>query len=58
MSTWSAQGYDSRSAVVHKAVSLLRTGELIDAYEEAWQAWTASDEAAAWDTVRADGLES
>ncbi len=28
-------GMSSRSAVVHKAVALLRAGELIDAYEDA-----------------------
>jgi len=51
------QGYDSRSAVVHKAVGLLRTAELGGAYEDAWQSWTAFGEAEDWDTVAADGLE-
>lgn len=53
-----AQGYDSRSAVVHRAVALLRAGELADAYEDAWESWTASADAAAWDVVAADGLRS
>ena len=30
------QGYDSRSAVVHKAVRLLRASELGNAYADAW----------------------
>ncbi len=52
------QGYDSRSAVVHKAVSLLRGGELSAAYEEAWGAWASSEDGTAWDTVTADGLQN
>jgi len=31
------RGYESRSAVVHKAVRLLRGSELSAAYENAWQ---------------------
>ena len=34
-----AQGIESRSAAVHKAVGLLRATQLGDAYEEAWDAW-------------------
>ena len=48
-----AQGIGSRSAVVHKAVGLLRASQLEGAYEEAW---AASDDAAAWETAAADGL--
>lgn len=51
-----AEGFDSRSAVVHKAVRLLRTSTLGAAYEEAWEEWSDSDEAAAWDVALADGL--
>jgi len=51
-----ARGIGSRSAVVHKAVGLLRAAQLGDAYEEAWASWTSSDDAQAWDTVVADGL--
>ncbi len=50
------QGYDSRSAVVHKAVRLLRVTELGGAYEHAWDEWSESDDAEAWDNVVADGL--
>lgn len=51
-----AQGIDSRSAVLHKAVGLLRAIQLGDAYEEAWASWEASDDASAWEAVTADGL--
>ena len=50
-------GYRSRSAALHQAVSVLRTGQLAGAYEDAWQSWTSSGEAEAWDSVTADGLE-
>ena len=51
-----AQGIESRSAAVHKAVGLLRATQLADAYEEAWDSWEAADDAHAWETVTADGL--
>ena len=50
------QGYDSRSAVVHRAVRLLRSTELGDAYADAWSEWSESGEAAGWDVVAGDGL--
>ena len=53
-----AQGIQSRSAALHKAVGLLRASQLGDAYEDAWNSWAASDEAGAWDAVTADGLGS
>ncbi|HUA41463.1 MAG TPA: hypothetical protein VMA32_07860 [Streptosporangiaceae bacterium] len=52
-----SQGIESRSAVVHRAVGLLRTSELGDAYEDAFTSWSEDEEASAWDTVAADGLE-
>jgi Arc/MetJ-type ribon-helix-helix transcriptional regulator len=51
-----AQGIQSRSAALHKAVGLLRATQLGDAYEEAWASWENSDEASAWESVAADGL--
>lgn len=51
-----AQGFASRSAVVHKAVRLLRASELSQAYEEAWEDWRRAGEADAWDTTTSDGL--
>jgi Arc/MetJ-type ribon-helix-helix transcriptional regulator len=53
-----AQGMGSRSAAVHKAVGLLRASQLEPAYEEAWTAWSAGDDAAAWDAAAGDGLGS
>jgi Arc/MetJ-type ribon-helix-helix transcriptional regulator len=51
-----AQGIGSRSAVVHKAVRLLRASELGPAYEDAWAEWSEAGDANAWDAVSADGL--
>jgi antitoxin MazE9 len=51
-----ARGYESRSAVVQKAVALLRASQLGKAYEDAWASWDAAGEADAWDATAADGL--
>jgi Arc/MetJ-type ribon-helix-helix transcriptional regulator len=51
-----SQGIESRSAVVHKAVRLLRAAELGPSYESAWQEWSEDGEADLWDSVIADGL--
>lgn len=50
------QGIPSRSAVMHKAVRLLKASGLGTAYEAAWDEWAASGEEAAWETTAADGL--
>jgi Arc/MetJ-type ribon-helix-helix transcriptional regulator len=50
------RGYDSRSAVVHKAVRLLRASELGEAYVEAWEEWSSSGDDL-WDSTAADGLD-
>lgn len=52
------QGYDSRSAVLHKAVRLLRASELSAAYESAWREWTDNGEADVWESTSADGISS
>ena len=52
----SSQGVGSRSAVVHKAVRLLRATELGPAYEQAWAEWADQDGGDAWDAVAGDGL--
>jgi Arc/MetJ-type ribon-helix-helix transcriptional regulator len=52
------QGYESRSAVVHKAVRLLRASGLSAAYEGAWREWAAGAEAELWESTSADGLSS
>jgi Arc/MetJ-type ribon-helix-helix transcriptional regulator len=51
-----AQGIESRSAAVQKAIQLLRASELGALYEAAWNEWTDSDEASGWDATAADGL--
>lgn len=50
-------GYASRSAALQRAISMLRTGELDEAYEDAWRSWSSSGEAELWDTTTADGAE-
>lgn len=52
------QGLESRSAALHRAVRLLRTAELAEAYRAAWEEWAASDDAQAWDSTAADGLQT
>ena len=50
------QGIRSRSAVVHKAVRLLRAVELSDDYEAAWQDWRASEDDQLWSAIVTDGI--
>lgn len=52
----SSKGFVSRSAVVHKAVRLLRASGLGGAYEDAWQEWAADGDAGVWDVTVNDGL--
>ena len=49
------EGIASRSAVLHKAVRLLRAAELGAAYEDAWDDWEASGDSTRWDATAADG---
>jgi Arc/MetJ-type ribon-helix-helix transcriptional regulator len=51
-----SEGIASRSAVVHKAVRLLRASGLGAAYEDAWAEWDESGAEAEWDATAADGL--
>lgn len=51
-----AEGFASRSAVLHRAVRLLRGAELGTAYEEAFAEWEKSGVAADWEITAADGL--
>lgn len=51
-----ATGLTSRSAVIQHAIRLLGDAELEDAYAQAWDDWTASGDAAAWEATAADGL--
>lgn len=50
-----SRGIASRSAVVHKAVRLLRASGLGVAYEQAWDEWGQGD-AELWETTSIDGL--
>ena len=50
------EGFASRSAVLHKAVRLLRASELGAAYEDAWAEWRASEDESLWEATAADGL--
>jgi Arc/MetJ-type ribon-helix-helix transcriptional regulator len=51
-----SQGFESRSAVVHAAVRMLRSAKLGDAYADAWLEWEKSEDAALWDKTTSDGL--
>ena len=46
----------SRSAVLQRAVELLRAEDLAAAYEVAFEEWEASGDAELWDSVVGDGL--
>jgi Arc/MetJ-type ribon-helix-helix transcriptional regulator len=50
-------GTVSRSAVVQRAIRLMRAAELGPAYAQAWDQWAAEGEAAPWDSVVGDGIE-
>lgn len=49
-------GVEGRSAVLRRALSLLRSSALGNDYAAAWDEWSASD-ADLWETAVADGLE-
>lgn len=49
--------YPSRSAVVQRAIRLLKATDLADDYASAWNEWAADDDAKAWDRLAADGVE-
>lgn len=51
-----AVGASSRSAVLHRAVQLLRATALAPAYEKAWAEWESGGDAEDWEAVIADGL--
>lgn len=50
-------GAESRSAVIQRAVQLLRASELDLAYTEAWKEWEAGGDSEIWEAVIADGVE-
>ena len=47
---------DTHSAPPHKAVPLIRVAGLSDTYEQAWDEWSAGDDAGLWDGTAGDGL--
>jgi Arc/MetJ-type ribon-helix-helix transcriptional regulator len=49
------QGFRSRSAVIQRAVRLLRASELGGAYAQAWREWESGSDAEAWERA-GDGL--
>ena len=48
-------GYESRTAIIHQAIRLLRASELGREYALAWQEWQASGREAAWESAVGDG---
>ena len=49
-------GVKTRSAVIRRALHLLRQPDLEEGYEAAWDEWAASGEQAVWDSTIGDGL--
>jgi hypothetical protein len=49
-------GLPSRSAAMHKAVSLLRHLELEVDYEGAWDEWEISEDGKSWEALTGEGL--
>jgi Arc/MetJ-type ribon-helix-helix transcriptional regulator len=53
-----AEGFASRSAVLRRAVRLLRAAELGPAYEDAFAEWEQTGAEEEWEITAADGLRS
>jgi Arc/MetJ-type ribon-helix-helix transcriptional regulator len=51
-------GAPSRSAVIQRAVRLLRATELGPAYAQAWEEWEQSGDSEVWESASGDGLDS
>ena len=51
-----AVGAPSRSAVIQRAVALLRATRLGPDYADAWSEWSSGGDADLWESVTADGL--
>jgi Arc/MetJ-type ribon-helix-helix transcriptional regulator len=49
-------GIRSRSAVIQRALRLLRAAELGPAYAEAWAEWESGGDSDVWDSTAGDGL--
>ncbi|GIH10913.1 hypothetical protein Rhe02_89800 [Rhizocola hellebori] len=51
----SRRNMDSRSAVMHRAIALLREADMESAYATAWDEWSSSGEGALWEATTQDG---
>ena len=49
-------GLKSRSAVIRRALQLLRQPDLESDYAAAWNEWAASGEQEAWESTMSDGV--
>ena len=52
----SRSGLKTRSAVIRRALHLLRQPDLEDDYSAAWDEWAGSGEQEAWEPTTADGV--
>jgi hypothetical protein len=50
-------GIRTRSGVIQVAISELRRQTMIDQYAQAWEEWVGSDDAVAWESTTADGID-
>lgn len=51
-----ANATESRSAVIHAAIEMLRAAQLEDEYAAAWDEWEGSEDAQLWEAATGDGL--
>lgn len=49
-------GLASRSEALHRAVRVLRAAGLADAYEAAWEEWSAHGSSGLWEAATSEGL--
>lgn len=49
-------GSPTRSAALHRAITLLRQQELQDEYADAWDEWAAAEDSALWTATAGDGV--
>ena len=49
-------GGASRSAVLHRAIDLLRTADLESAYADAFEQWDSAEDAHLWERTTGDGI--